>query len=40
MLCFDEKATTCFISKSSISHHNKLYDYENDNKYKQKPEKQ
>ena len=36
-MCFDEKALLCVIPKSSIGHHNKSYDYENDIKNRQKP---
>ena len=39
-LCLDVKAIICVILKSSISHHNKSYDYENGNKYRQKQKNQ
>ena len=32
----DGKAMISVIPTSSISHHNKSYEYENDNKYRQK----
>ena len=33
------EAIICVILESSISHHNKSYDYESDNNYRQKPKK-
>ena len=38
-LCIDGKTIICVILKSSISQHNNFYDFEKDNKYRQKPKK-
>ena len=39
-LCLNRKLRVSFIPKTSIRHHNKSYDYENNNKSSQKPGRQ
>ena len=36
----DEKSEFCVILKSSVRHHNKSYEYENDNIYSEEPKNQ
>ena len=39
MFCLDGRTVVCVNPKLSIGHRSKLYDYDNEHKYRQKPKK-